>query len=430
MNDIGEEINRIAAEGTRRFNAGKPRVSNAEILKDARRAVRVRAGTRIGVGVAAVALLTGTFTFALPKIGNRDVEPANPLPGDLVWSADVGAEMWGSPAVLGDRVYVGANDGSVRAFDLADGAPAWTFDAGAAVRASITTDGSMLFVAADDNAVVALRDDGTAPSVVWSAQLGTRHEQRGVYDTFGSAPTVAGDLVILGSADGGVYGLDRADGTQTWKVQTYGVVRSTAAVSDGVAYIGSNDGYLYAIDAATGAQLWSQSLGNSVTPSPAVVGDLVVVGSRGTSVVALDTSTGTVAWEYSLAPSWAESSPVRLGETLVFGSSAAGTVTAVNPETGELEWSSYVGGWPWSRPTVADGTVYVTTAFAGGDNPEVPGALALDGTTGVILWSFPIGEALRWTPDGRANGAMASPTVADERVLVAGLDGVLYCVAR
>src|SRR5690606_5933438 len=69
---------------------------------------------------------------------------------------DTGAERWRLtvpcaplyPAVDAERAYIPCNDGSFRAFDLADGAEAWTVvDAGAPVVASagdgylFTTDG-------------------------------------------------------------------------------------------------------------------------------------------------------------------------------------------------------------------------------------------------------------------------------------------------
>ena len=160
MSNVNEAIGRIAAEGSRLFEVTGPAISSDEILRHVHRAVRRRAAIQIGAGVALVAIVAASLALVLPAINHHDTEPANPTPGTLIWQTDVGAEMWGSPVVLGDRVYVGANDGMVRAFNLADGAPVWTFDAEAPIRAKITTDGFLLYVAADDNTVIALHDDG------------------------------------------------------------------------------------------------------------------------------------------------------------------------------------------------------------------------------------------------------------------------------
>ncbi len=430
MTPVGDDITRIAATGSRLFEKAGPQHSAEDIRHDVRRAIRRRRALAAGAGIVVASLLVAAVVIVIPKIGGRDVEPATPVPGDLVWSSDVGSEMWGGPLLLDGRIYVGADDGTVRAFDAGTGAPAWTLDAGAPVRANLTTNGDLIFVTTDANDVMALRDNGSTAQAVWSVTVATRTETRGLYDTFGSAATVAGDVLVVGAADGGIHGLDLATGAERWVVRTGGVVRSTAAVADGVAYVGSNDGRLYAISVATGEKLWMYSLGGSVTPSPLVSNGLVIVGSRGTDVVAIDVATGLERWSYSLAPSWAESSPVPLGDMIVFGSSSAGTVTAVDAATGAERWTSLVGGWPWSRPAIADGDVYVTTAGTGTTVTGTPGIRALDGATGDMLWGAPIGTALRWDPSGLATGALANPVVTGGYVYVAGLDGVLYCFLR
>ena len=72
-----------------------------------------------------------------------------------------------------------------------------------------------------------------------------------------STPAVTDDAVYVGSTDGGLYAVNRADGTMRWKFATKGWVSSSPAVANGLVYAGSVDGSFYAVDASTGKERWS-----------------------------------------------------------------------------------------------------------------------------------------------------------------------------
>ena len=67
-----------------------------------------------------------------------------------------------------------------------------------------------------------------------------------------SSPAVAYDTVYFGSADGKLYAVDAATGTERWEFKTGSWVESSPAVVNGVVYFGSNDGNFYALDAHNG----------------------------------------------------------------------------------------------------------------------------------------------------------------------------------
>src|SRR6188474_1244404 len=71
-----------------------------------------------------------------------------------------------------------------------------------------------------------------------------------------SSPAVAGGLVVVGSTDGSLYGVNRSDGTQRWKFDTRGPIMSSPAIALGLVFVSSVDGNIYAVDSATGAQRW------------------------------------------------------------------------------------------------------------------------------------------------------------------------------
>ena len=102
--------------------------------------------------------------------------------------------MFSSPAIAGHRLYIGSHAGTLLAIDLVSHEVAWTFAADGATRngpAYTKASGEPNYEAAfDDN----FYDDlvvGVARMMSVGAVL--------------SSPAIAGDSVIIGSADGGVY---------------------------------------------------------------------------------------------------------------------------------------------------------------------------------------------------------------------------------
>lgn len=205
--------------------------------------------------------------------------------GALVAVTDAGQPKWtrkiaavfSSPAVAGTTVVVGADDGSVHAFDRATGAPAWSQRVGPKVRATPAVGGETVFAAGFDGTIVALRaSDGTR---AWERALG-----HAVY----SSPCVASGIAVFGCHEGHVHGLDVATGAVRFQTETGGPVLASPAATGTRTIASSTDGYLYVLDDA-GAVLHRLGLaGGSTQSSPAVEGeDLFVGGATGVHALVL-----------------------------------------------------------------------------------------------------------------------------------------------
>lgn len=270
------------------------------------------------------------------------------------------------------------------------------------------------------------------------------------YDTGGdvfSSPAVGGGLVVVGSDDGSVYGLNAETGARVWKRSTGGPVRSSPTLAGNRVFVGSNDGKLYALDLLTGSVVWKASIGFEIVSSPAVGGDTVVVGSN--HLYGFDVATGAKRWAF--APQQPiVSSPAIAGDTVVVGSNdhfvygialadgkerwhlrtadavqssptiaggvayvggLDGNVYAVNAETGASKWAADLGAPVKSSPVVSANWLYVGT-----DGGRLA---ALELATGNIVWSFR-------TPD-RID---SSPTVVNDVVVVGCEDGNVYAIAK
>ena len=91
--------------------------------------------------------------------------------------------------------------------------------------------------------------DGTR---LWTFQSGSEIK---------ASPVLVGDVVLAGSYDSHLYGLDAKTGKPRWKVQTNGMVHGTPAVVDGIAFIAGCDAILRAIRVADGKEVYQIEAG-------------------------------------------------------------------------------------------------------------------------------------------------------------------------
>jgi outer membrane protein assembly factor BamB len=68
-----------------------------------------------------------------------------------------------------------------------------------------------------------------------------------------SSPAVANGVVYIGDFAGTFYAFDAANGNRLWFAQTNGSIESSPAVANGVVYVGSVDSKLYAFGLSSGS---------------------------------------------------------------------------------------------------------------------------------------------------------------------------------
>lgn len=256
--------------------------------------------------------------------------------GEVVWRADVEETtrgVHGTSVVANDTVYVGAYDGALYAFDLADGARRWRTKLGDAIGSSpiyyngivyvaveyYTPSGSVAAVAAGSGDLLWM--DRRPPNHPHSTVAIDRETGRlvvGANDgvcyawtfpaldpawTFETGGPIKGPIAvhdgtaIVGSWDHTVYGIDLSDGTRRWSFETDADVMSGPAVDpDGTVYVGSHDSNLYALDSADGSERWRFSTGGWLIGSVTAARERVLVGSYDTRLYAVEKATGEEAW--------------------------------------------------------------------------------------------------------------------------------------
>lgn len=181
-------------------------------------------------------------------------------------------------------------EGGVRAV-AADGSVRWQIRA--PNRTYQTPDGST-YTAGGGVHGVALSGDRVVYAIGQSVVAVDRQTGARVWEHFtqaqgyGVGPTVAGDLVVIGSTTGRLYALDAATGAVRWETPLTGGVLAFAA-REGETIYQIDDGYgeLWALDATTGDVRWrryppehdADSDATFRTPPGVGPDGLVVVGS-------------------------------------------------------------------------------------------------------------------------------------------------------
>ena len=88
-----------------------------------------------------------------------------------------------------------------------------------------------------------------------------------------SSPVIVGDVVLAGSYDSHLYGIDAKTGKPRWKVQTNGMVHATPAVQNGIAFIAGCDAILRAIRVTDGKEVYQIEAGAYTGASPLIDGE-------------------------------------------------------------------------------------------------------------------------------------------------------------
>jgi len=376
---------------------------------------------------------------------------------------------WAQPAIVGGRVYVGSQNGTVYALDAVSGCVVWTFTAQGGVRASISI----------------------------GPGLRSREPRASFGATGARAATgqAAGYVAYFSDQKGFAYAVDAATGRPLWtrKVDEHPLVRLTGSPTlyDNRLYVptssyeegGKPPGYacctfrgsIVALDAKTGEVIWKTytiaeeprllrqyadgtelrgPAGGAIWSAPTIdarrgalyvgVGNTYSGAAQPTTdaVLALDLKSGRIRWTRQMAPSTPDvfgctpgdvncgeragpdfdfgASPVLAtlagGRQLIVAGQKSGVVYALDPDRkGEQVWryraggGSGLGGIQWGIAADAE-RVYVPVAEI--YNPMPGGLHAVELATGARAWYAAPETPVCGKPSRACSGAQFSAITA------------------
>ena len=154
-------------------------------------------------------------------------------------------------------------------------------------------------------------------------------------------------MLVAGSANGNIYGLDARSGRQLWTVKTAKPCVSAVTIVSGIAYVGGGDGTFRAIKVKDGKLLWqNNNVKGYVETRPLVTKGRVVFGDWANTLYCLNQRTGETLWtwqpprktdmHYSPAGVW----PVESHGT-IYICDPERAMTAIDLTTGKQLWRTY-----------------------------------------------------------------------------------------
>jgi outer membrane protein assembly factor BamB len=364
----------------------------------------------------------------------------------LLWQVtDVGSG-YSTPVVVGNRLYLLANEGLenefVAALSTADGKRAWSTRLGnvgnpkqnptfPAARSTPTVVGDVLYAQSSDGDLACL--ETATGKVRWKKSLRTDFAGKPGTWAYAESPLVDGDTLVCtpGGSEATVVALNRKTGDVLWKAalpegDEAGYASAIVVETGGVRqYVQLLQKGLVGVEAKTGKLLWRfakpVSKFNANIPSPVASGDIVYAGSAGTGggAVKLKAKDGSVTAEELY---FGAKLPTAIGGAVKVGDALYGTtgeaMLCLEFKTGEVKWEERALGA--ASLCVADGRLYVHA-----ENGDVG---LVDPSSGGYR------EKGRFTPPNqpkRINNmekAWAYPVVADGRLYLRD-HGSVWCYA-
>lgn len=211
------------------------------------------------------------------------------------WLLHTGIGIYSSPYIYKDRVYIGDDMGYLSCYTLKEGHKCWSFQS----------------------------------------------KQRIV-----GTPAAADGVVVFGSADNHIYGLDSQTGVQKWKTRTNAPVLGAVSIENGVAYIGASDHTFRAIHMQTGKIVWEYTqVKGYIETKPLLTKDEVVFGAWDNTLYALQKKNGTERWKWTGGLTRIHFSPAAVwpvyANNKVFIADPQRALTAIDQQTGETIWRTF-----------------------------------------------------------------------------------------
>lgn len=159
------------------------------------------------------------------------------------------------------------------------------------------------------------------------------------------SPALAGNTLVLASAEGNIARVEAADGRPMWRIKAESGLTAGVGTDGNVIVVGGAKGVLMAFD-MDGKALWKTQLSSEILSSPAVGQGMVVARSIDNRIVGIDAATGEKKWTVQ-RPSPAltlRSAPGMLvHEKDVIVAQPAGKLTSFLMATGAPRWEVEVG---------------------------------------------------------------------------------------
>jgi outer membrane protein assembly factor BamB len=210
--------------------------------------------------------------------------------GQVLWRFRAPYPVLSSPLVSDGRAYVLSSEGNLFCLDLQKGGALWQYTRKTVVKnpvwggAQVCAGAGKVYLGSSDGFVLAL--DALTGALRWQREI----SRGALFPDVVGGPTLDDGKIYAASREGPCYCLDAASGDVLWQ-KSYGAV-SGFAVGEELLVMGTAQGGVRAVRKADGAEVWTTALDGGIATLPVLAGGEVVVGSSEGSLLALDARTG------------------------------------------------------------------------------------------------------------------------------------------
>lgn len=216
-----------------------------------------------------------------------------------------------------------------------------------------------------------------------------------------SGPCLAGDsLLFYGNSTGWLKAIILKSEKILWSKQISGPIYSTPVCKDRILVIGTIDGKVIGLDALDGHQIWEVNTGRPVLCEGILEGDFVYIGGGDRKFYKIEISNGSVKWQYEGLEGLVQGKPAISDSSVVFGAWDR-HLYCLNKKTGSLRWKwdngkSQILFSPGNIiPVCSDNKVFIVA-------PDRY-MTAIDLLTGKEIWRtnrYQVRESIGISPDG------------------------------
>ncbi len=323
------------------------------------------------------------------------------------WEYSSDANIISTPAVSGDNVIVGNQNGKLVCLSLKNGKEKWSYQTGGSIFSSPAIAGDRVVFGSADATIHCL--DTRTGQAIWKVKVGA---------AVLGAPLIVEDMVYIGSSDHAFRKLDIADGKEVWKFEGLnGPVVSTAVRYQGRIIFGAWDRNLYSLDEKTGALVWQWNNGSSIrnySPAaciPVVHDGVIYVVAPDRYISAIDAMDGKTLWRNNDV-TVRESIGISDDGKWVYGKTMQDTIVAYNTsrEKQFVAWKLFAGF----------GYEHVPSMLI-----EKEGAVFFGTKSGVVYSIDPVQQKINWAY--KIDNSMVNTVrpLEGKRLIASTMDGKL-----
>jgi len=247
-----------------------------------RRVARKKAPETLSAACAYV----GGYLVVATRYGEETLSLYDLRSGKKVWHVDAG-DVETEPLVTPDAVYIAALYNHIDKYELETGEKIWNFSTEAQLHSSPAMRDDIVVVGSDDGTVYGLNAE--KGNLIWKMKTGAV-----IYAT----PVIFGNTVFVASTDSVFYALNLTNGDLRWQFHAGHPLYQSAATDGWRVMFGASDGYFYCLDAHTGDVQWRFRAGSVISTSALLTEQHVYFGSLDHHYYGLDARTGEEVWRF------------------------------------------------------------------------------------------------------------------------------------